>query len=194
MATRKTDFNKGVGLDQYSIGYDGFNRVIFHNGARIPVDKSWKEDDIVGCLIDVPRKKFAFLLNGRKLKYKNAATKMSSPTQSHYVVVQLSPHQSCYFNFGQAGFKNPSRGIQYSNFHSESGEQGHKYHLLVPCQTNGSYWFKKALIDNQVDLFFRDEKQNLFDRWFIKLLCATTTDFDSQEAQSAELENEFTAD
>ena len=80
-ATRESDFNRieskknqQFALDRFAIGFDGYERAVYHAGNRIPVMISgnsgsngnvhkWKEGDIVGCLIDIPERKFAFYLN-----------------------------------------------------------------------------------------------------------------------------------
>ena len=190
-ATRETDFNAGIGTDQFSIGLDGQSRVVASGQYQAQVDKSWKEGDVLGCLIDVPRKKFTFYLNGKKLEYRMAEPHFSS--QSYYAVARVSPHQQCYFNFGQAPFKcPPTRGVVYQNFHSDSEGDLQKYHLLVPYQTDGAYWFRKEVVDNQVEPFFRDERQYEFDRWVIKMVCKITDNYFNQGDFNQALEEDFT--
>lgn len=79
-ATKATSFRNheghGVGDDSDSIAFDGCRSVIWHNTEHYRHGLTrWAPGDVLGCLIDVPNRKFIFYLNGKKVELTKAVMK-----------------------------------------------------------------------------------------------------------------------
>lgn len=96
----------GVGDDQYSWGVD-FNRLLVWNGDSSPYgDTKWKEDDIVGCYLDIENRLMSFSLNGKN--YGHVCSNFNV-VDSMTPGLSMSHRQECCFNFGSTAFKYPPK-------------------------------------------------------------------------------------
>lgn len=100
--------------DASAICFDGFLKVIWsEKGKRWPLKKGtgkmgrWKSGDVVGCEMDLDRKKVAFFLNGKQVQIPLEATEGEfwKNDGTYRLALSLSSQQQCCCNFGQKPFR-----------------------------------------------------------------------------------------
>lgn len=59
----------GIGDDLFSLSYDGCRKLVWYNARPTPAKDvpAWRPGDVLGCLIDVPKREVIFSLNGLRL-------------------------------------------------------------------------------------------------------------------------------
>src|SRR5699024_7470017 len=131
-----------VGSDEFSIGFDGYYRDVVHDkkGYSIENVRMWRAGDVVGCLLDVPNRRFRFFLNADEIEFR--IEDMHFSKKSYYAAVTLHAFQQCYFNFGQHPFQYPPKRLDVIDFHhcsqelSRQHKQGEQFLISDSILTN----------------------------------------------------------
>lgn len=125
-ATRKSSFlnheGYGIGDDACSLAYDGCRRLIWHDARSTAVPLSrWLPGDVLGCLLDVPRRRCTFSLNGRALPPCGERLFQAAMGERYFAAASFMSFQQCRFNFGARPFKfPPPSSVQFRTF-NEAG-------------------------------------------------------------------------
>ncbi|XP_015791700.1 RING finger and SPRY domain-containing protein 1 [Tetranychus urticae] len=105
----------GIGDDEYSIAYDGCRQLIWHEAHPYQFKHgSWKQGDILGCLLDLVNLKIIFSLNGVAMPPVNHV--FQNAVKGFFAGASLMSFQECIFNFGREPFKYPPSGINFKCF------------------------------------------------------------------------------
>lgn len=122
-ATRQSAFlnheGYGIGDDAFSLAYDGCRRLVWHDArsTAVPLPR-WKPGDVLGCLLDVPRRRCTFSLNGRPLPPCGERMFSAASGERYFAAASFMSFQQCRFNFGARPFRYapPSSLVQYHTF------------------------------------------------------------------------------
>ena len=119
----------GVGDDEFSFGYDGCRRKIFHGGEELSYGSktgaAWKKGDIIGCLYDITNGTISFSTNGVN---PGTAFKSKLGKDCHlYPVISLNENEIVGINTGPSFCHCPKdfRGI--FDFLNEKNEKRSDY-------------------------------------------------------------------
>lgn len=171
---------KKLGDDRQSIGYNGYDRWIWH-GKPVALRNlpRWQAGDVVGCLLDTHQKLVVFYLNGHAIELESLdfQTQFSPP---YFAAAYLFPHQQCSFNFGQEPFKFPPAKIEHQNFHSATAGDVTRYRLAY-LSTKRELWHQFELEDSQL----------VFDEWILELVDRVSERYHDEEYFNVTLLEKF---
>lgn len=120
-ATRRSAFlnheGYGIGDDACSLAYDGCRRLVWHDArsTAVPLPR-WRPGDVLGCLLDVPRKRCTFSLNGRALPPCGERLFQAAAGERYFAAASFMSFQQCRFNFGARPFKHPPLVTEFCTF------------------------------------------------------------------------------
>ena len=98
---------KGVGDDAKSWAYDGCRLLLRHRKEHHQAgSRTWREGDIVGCLLDLDAMSMRFTLNGGPITRSQSCEAFTglSVNEWYYPAVSMDPDNSVAFNFGAEPF------------------------------------------------------------------------------------------
>jgi len=133
----------GVGDYVNSIGFDGKFCKIWNGGYTMIDDMpAWKTGDVVGCLIDVPKRHFVFYLNGKQYDPSAYGLNVLFSDQPYYPAASLNRLQQILFNFGQQPFLFPPINYEFESFYPNlpmSSLTANDKQLCSVCRVNLAY-------------------------------------------------------
>ncbi len=154
-ASTKSKFSNyqgfGIGDDDYSVGYDGYRNLIWHNKLKTRVTHMppWKPGDTVGFLLDIWSHKIHFYCNGIKLKHVHSEI-FRIVKNGFYPAASLLSFQHIVFNFGRSQFKYaPNCGFQNFN---EACELAESERFILPKRIKLEMLRVKAVGDDECTL------------------------------------------
>lgn len=176
---------------------------LYHCGRRYPLKRSpiWQSGDVIGCLINTPKRTFSFYHNGKRIAAVNGRSGIVKKefyfsTEPYFAAASLSAHQHIDFNFGQSSaFQyTPKNFCLNKNRYLSNNDKTWPNRLVGPTLNgtsldDGTYWYKEELAGNHVNSLFTDNGQLEVDDWIDKLLqFALVTHTSTQSIQNGSKE------
>ncbi|CAG4929895.1 unnamed protein product [Parnassius apollo] len=121
----------GIGDDLFSLSYDGCRRLVWYKAKPTPITDipAWQPGDVLGCLIDIPKREVVFSLNGLELRPCNEI--FDTTRYGFFAAASFMAFQQCRFNFGHEPFKYPPTDRHFSTF-NEHGQLTDEQKKVVP--------------------------------------------------------------
>ncbi|CAK1588254.1 unnamed protein product [Parnassius mnemosyne] len=121
----------GIGDDLFSLSYDGCRRLMWYKAKPTPMNDipAWQPGDVLGCLIDIPKREVVFSLNGLELRPCNEI--FDTTRYGFFAAASFMAFQQCRFNFGHEPFKYPPTDRPFSTF-NEHGQLTDEQKKVVP--------------------------------------------------------------
>ncbi|KPI91930.1 RING finger and SPRY domain-containing protein 1 [Papilio xuthus] len=115
-ATTGADKNRPVGWDELSVGYDGRRRVLWHCGAAYSIPMgSWRPGDVIGCLLNITKRRVIFYMNGRETSVSSHDFFTDNKnSRTFFPAITMSAFQQCRVNLGREQFRCPPEAVYYS--------------------------------------------------------------------------------
>ncbi|XP_045542159.1 RING finger and SPRY domain-containing protein 1-like isoform X2 [Papilio machaon] len=110
------DTENKVGYEEFSIGYEGKNKLLWYYRAPHEMGLGrWRKGDVLGCLLDINNKTINFFLNGRQsmIIYPDFFSP-TRPPKKFFPAITMPPFQQCIVNLGQKPFRTAPEGVQFS--------------------------------------------------------------------------------
>lgn len=135
----------GIGDDEFSVAYDGCRQLIWHNAScQSQEHPPWRPGmsslsiltqlpflivrffflgDVLGCLLDLDRRKVIFYLNGVPLQQPHTQV-FQNARSGFFAAASFMSFQQCQFNFGNEPFRfAPAVDFETFNNHAVLNEE-----------------------------------------------------------------------
>ncbi|XP_026316220.1 RING finger and SPRY domain-containing protein 1-like [Hyposmocoma kahamanoa] len=121
----------GIGDDLFSLSYDGCRKLVWYKARPTPIKDmpAWRPGDVLGCLIDIPKREVIFSLNGLRLAPCNEI--FETTRYGFFAAASFMAFQQCRFNFGAEPFRFPPTDRPFSSF-NEHGSLTDEQKMVVP--------------------------------------------------------------